>query len=516
MTLKTKSTLVSVISSVFFVVMIMLVLYRVLIVRFQEIENQRVERNIRRISAIIEDNFNQINTKLSDWSNWDDTYKYLTDRNDEYIKSNLPVSTFEGIGIDVALFIDKEEKIVRELDTTKNISVSEVIPPSDMSKYFASGSALLKIGQDGSSNQGIIKIDSGVLLFVVRNVYKSIGYGESNGKIVFGKYLNQNIVNSMKDLTQFDAGMSFWDDEKIPTDYQEMKYEYERNGKKSLVKVLSNEIISGYLVLEDVFGKPAVIVRSDIGRDIVLQGKESLKILAVLLLISGVVIALSNVLLINGVVLKKILTMSSDVDKLGTGNDSTKRLKITGTSDEVDRLRGEINLMLDSLDKERQKGDSLLDLINALVVMLNRDGEVLMINKRGLEILGYSRDEVVGKNWLHTFIPMESMKEVEDRFGKIVSGDINANELVENEVLSKGNKVLLISWHNSVIKDEEGKVVSTLSLGDDITLQKEEEIKKEEYGKELERLNGAMVGRELRMIEMKNEINRLKTKVKKI
>jgi PAS domain S-box-containing protein len=513
MTLKTKSTLVSLISSLFFVVMIMFVLYRVLIVSFQEIENQRVERNIRRISAIVVDRFSQLNLKLSDWTVWDDTYFYLSDRNQKYVDNNLSIESFETIGVDEALFIDKNGILVNQI-RVGNTYVAGVL--NDVNKYFTPGSGLLKVNKESGYNSGILKTNEGILLFVVKDVFMSDGSGEPNGVVVFGRFFDKKLIDAMKDMTQFEAEMYLWDDKNVTSDYQEMKYEYEKNGKKSLVKVLNNNIISGYLVLEDVFGKPAVIVRSDIGRDIVLQGKESLKVLGILLLVAGIVISLSNVLLINGVVLKKILSMSSDVDKLGTSNDSTKRLKITGTSDEVDRLRGEINLMLDSLDKERQKGESLLDLINALVVMLNRDGNVVMINKRGLEMLGYSREEVMGKNWLHTFVPIESMKEVEERFEKIIEGNIKENEIHENGVLTKGNKILLISWHNSVIKDENGRVVSTLSLGDDITLQKEEEIKKEEYGKELERLNGAMVGRELRMIEMKNEINRLRKKVKKI
>jgi PAS domain S-box-containing protein len=488
-----------------------LIVYRVIMVNFQDIENQRVERNIRRVSAIIDDRLSQLSLKLTDWTNWDDTYKFMSDENIEYQISNLPVNAFEGIGVDQTLFINKNEEIIWTVDVLKNLSSKEVDLSNEMNQYFASGSALLKIDKEIGLNQGILKTKEGLILFVVREVFHSGGEGESNGKMVFGKYLDKEILNSMKDLTQFEAQIYFWDDPKIPADYLSIKNGY-RNGEKELVKILDDQTISGYQVIEDVYGKEQAIIRSDINRDIVLRGKSSMILLIYLLIFTGILTVIINYLLVSRLILKKILLAIRDVGNLGRPGFEFKRLEAGHGVDEVDKLRVGINEMIDSLEEEKQKGESLLDLINAVVVRLNAKGEVSMINKYGLKKLGYSEEEVLGKNWLDNFLSPESREKISGVVGALLKEEIEENKEVENEILTKDGKRLLISWHNTVIKDIEGKVTSILSVGDDITQKREEEEKKERYSQELERLNRVMVGRELKMVELKKEINNLKNK----
>ncbi|MFA5025367.1 MAG: CHASE4 domain-containing protein [Candidatus Shapirobacteria bacterium] len=506
MTLKHKSIIVLIAMAMFFVSALSLTIYQIMTVSFQKVENQRVERNIRRVEAVIDDRFSQLSSKLSDWSSWDDTYKYIEDNNEEYVTSNLIEESFASIGVDEVLFINKNGILVNQIGVGKTY-VSGIV--NEVSQNFASGSALLEVDLETGINKGIIAVDKLLLLYVTREILKTDGSGDPNGYLVFGRYFDQSLMNSMKNLTQFEAKLSLWNDINLSADYQEMKNIYINNGKKSLVKILDNKTISGYVVIEDVFSKPVAIVRSDIGRDIALQGKEGMRLLVGILMLSGLIIVIIDYILLINVVLKKILLMAADVDNLRK-SPSTKRLKVGKRIDEVDVLREEINEMLISIETEKHKGESLIDLVNSIVVMLDISGEIKMMNKKGLEILGYKNEEVIGKNWFQTFIPPENRGEVFNFFTNLTEVNLAPNSETENEVLTKDNRKLLIFWHNAVIKDEDGRIVSILALGEDITLKKEEEKRKEEYGKELERLNAAMVGRELKMIELKNEIERLK------
>ena len=121
------------------------------------------------------------------------------------------------------------------------------------------------------------------------------------------------------------------------------------------------------------------------------------------------------------------------------------------------------------------------------MIVLNRDQRVALINQKGCEILGLREKEIVGKKWFDHFIPAENREKTKEAFNEIMLGQIEPFEYYENPVVTREGKRRLIAWHNSLIKDESGKIIGTLSSGEDITDRKqaEEDIKK--LNKELPR-----------------------------
>lgn len=508
MTLKQKSIFVSLTTTIAFLIIVVAVVYWFVTVQFQQVENQRVERNIRRIQAIIDDRFVQMNAKLVDWALWDDTYFYLQDNNKKYEESNLIPESFGNIDIDEVLFIDKKGALVNSVLVNQNPD-EELNFPDDLYLNFASGSALAKVDNKQKYNHGLIKTDDGLLMYVLRDVYRSDASGESGGKLVFARYLDVKILNSVKELTQFEAKIYLWNDPLIPSDYLTIKENYLQKNNQDLIKILDKNIISGYLVIEDVFGKPQAIIRGDIERDIAKQGLSAITLLAALLVSLGIILSGLNYYLLTVIVLRKVTLIANDVYNLGKTDSPLKRLEVGKTADEIDTLRAEINNMIDSLRTEKQMGKSLVDLVNAFIINIGSDGKIITINQKGADLLGYPKEEIIGQDWVKTFIPESARPTVSQVFNDLVSGKIEGNAHLENEILTKDKSIILISWHNTTIKDNSGKVVSTLSLGEDITKEKEETSKKEAYSNDLEKLNATMVNRELKMIELKKEIGRL-------
>jgi diguanylate cyclase (GGDEF)-like protein/PAS domain S-box-containing protein len=110
-----------------------------------------------------------------------------------------------------------------------------------------------------------------------------------------------------------------------------------------------------------------------------------------------------------------------------------------------------------------------LDIAAMIIVVLDKKGRVVMINKRGRELLGYKNKEIIGKNWFEHFIPKKISKELKSNFKKYITGKYRFPEQFENEVLTSSGQERIISWKNTVIKDDEGNITSFLSSGEDIT-----------------------------------------------
>jgi two-component system cell cycle sensor histidine kinase/response regulator CckA len=136
------------------------------------------------------------------------------------------------------------------------------------------------------------------------------------------------------------------------------------------------------------------------------------------------------------------------------------------------------------VETEKERAEEYLEAAGPIVVILNKDGVVRRINKRGSEILNYNKEEIEGKNWFENFIPERSRKNVRDVFEKIISGDIEALGNAENPVLVGGGGEKIILWHNNILKNEKGKIVDVISSGIDITERKEVQKRLRESEKE--------------------------------
>ncbi|MEF8799071.1 MAG: PAS domain-containing protein [Candidatus Bipolaricaulota bacterium] len=58
----------------------------------------------------------------------------------------------------------------------------------------------------------------------------------------------------------------------------------------------------------------------------------------------------------------------------------------------------------DHYDVELEK---YLDLVEFIILVLDREGKVLLANRRAQEVLGYDEGKLIGLNWFENFVPDE-------------------------------------------------------------------------------------------------------------
>jgi len=135
-----------------------------------------------------------------------------------------------------------------------------------------------------------------------------------------------------------------------------------------------------------------------------------------------------------------------------------------------------------ALRQERDKAQRYLDVAGVMLVAIDAEQRVGLINKKGCDILGYKEDEIVARNWFDNFIPERIREEVREVFKKVIQSEADAPEYYENPVLTKSGDERLIAWYNTVLRDEKGSVIATLSSGEDITERRkaEEELQASE------------------------------------
>ncbi len=127
------------------------------------------------------------------------------------------------------------------------------------------------------------------------------------------------------------------------------------------------------------------------------------------------------------------------------------------------------------LKHEKDRAQQYLDLAGTMILALDKKGNVALMNRTGCKILGYQESEILGRNWFDDFLITEDVDRLKIVFDRIVSGDEKLFEYVENYVLCKNGEKSLIAWHNSILQDENGNIIGTLSSGEDITDRRRDE-----------------------------------------
>lgn len=121
---------------------------------------------------------------------------------------------------------------------------------------------------------------------------------------------------------------------------------------------------------------------------------------------------------------------------------------------------------------ERNTAQIYFDMANVILLSLSRKGTVKAINKKGCEILGLAREDIIGKDWFSSFLPKSERKEVKGVHKKNITGDIAEVSQHTNRIVTAQGEERIVSWHNSFLKDAEGVLIYVLSAGTDITEQK--------------------------------------------
>lgn len=105
------------------------------------------------------------------------------------------------------------------------------------------------------------------------------------------------------------------------------------------------------------------------------------------------------------------------------------------------------------------------------MIAISIDGVVVDVNKKACKILGYSSDEMKGKNLFENFVPTPKKAEAKRMFQDALSGNLRHLHL-EYPLTTKQGEERTFNFHNLLASDEKGKTIGMLSSADDVTERK--------------------------------------------
>jgi PAS domain S-box-containing protein len=152
----------------------------------------------------------------------------------------------------------------------------------------------------------------------------------------------------------------------------------------------------------------------------------------------------------------------------------------------------------------KKQSETLFNLIPSAVFTVDRDKKITGWNKAAEKITGFSAEEIIGhKCSKFTLSPCEEKCGLLDE--KVKKPIYGKECIIKNK---KGEKIK-ISKNVGTLRDENGKFIGGIESFEDLSEIKKVQKKLEEKIQELKKMNDLMIGREEKMIELKEKIKKL-------
>jgi PAS domain S-box-containing protein len=145
--------------------------------------------------------------------------------------------------------------------------------------------------------------------------------------------------------------------------------------------------------------------------------------------------------------------------------DTGQAVMMMGTVQDItDRVMAEKQLR-----DERDIAKKYLELADTMILALDTSFNVTMINRKGCEILGFEEDEVIGKNWIKSFIPKSDRREAEKHLQSLLTSNGSISPCCSFRLLSKSGDKRPVLCHDTVLFDDNGQVTTILCSAQFIT-----------------------------------------------
>lgn len=133
--------------------------------------------------------------------------------------------------------------------------------------------------------------------------------------------------------------------------------------------------------------------------------------------------------------------------------------------------------------QERDLAETLLDTLHAIVLVLDPGGRIVRFNRYMENLSGYRQEEIRGRDWFSVFLPESDRERMRTFFDSVLANAAISRQTV-SQIIAKHGERHEVEWHYAVLRDDNGRTISILSTGHDITAR--ERMRKElEYSNEM-------------------------------
>jgi len=340
-----------------------------------------------------------------------------------------------------------------------------------------------------------------------RPILTSEREGPIRGTLIMGRFLNSAEISRLGETTELTLSVHPPGDSNTPPIFKNALSSPPAEPPINVFPV-NQDLVAGYTLINDIYGKPGLLLKVELPRSIYKQGQASILYFVVSLLAAGLVFGLINLLLLEKTVLSRLARLNDSVSAIGSRSDHTARVQVTGR-DELSSLGEAVNGMLEALDLSRRElgvsEERYRDLVENspdLIFSLNSKGEVTSISQWGWEYFEFnSATEFLGKHYSE-FIHPDNRAMAAKTLQRLIFVHRKIDKGLSFKMVKKSGKTILAELNSSLLYDEHGNYEGMFGTIRDVTERKRAEEKLKLSEQRLEALLGLNQMKESALVDI--------------
>lgn len=325
----------------------------VLMPGFRQLESQQAEENRIRAVNALKENVSSLSELLYTWSNWNDLYNFMDDRNQAFQDSNFVVENFISLNMSFVSIRDKDCEPVFNVSLQEG--ATEFGPfPEELNQLLHPHCRFFNTIKDKdtlSQRSGVVRVGGKNYILAWRPIMHTNDMGPPNGSILFVKPISEKVQQDMNKRTRLNIALRTIGDSKNPAELKAFESKEIVDESHHMMEERSENSVAVWTLLPAFNGKPLLYQEVTMNRDLLRAGRVTTLKLLVTLSIVCLLIILSAFLALEVRILSRLKTLVLHLTNLQKGGlDLSKKAPVKG-KDELDAVAKGLNGLVDHLNE---------------------------------------------------------------------------------------------------------------------------------------------------------------------
>ncbi len=381
----------------------------------ESLEVNEGRKDLKRAVMALNRELEHLSLFCYDWAEWDDSYRFIKDRNQAFIDSNLVENTFLHNRLALLFFIDKTRRVV--WGRCYSGELEEFIAVEEFSEQkWSSDHPLLHHRYNDCSIKGYLKTSDGVMSLVARPIVPTSGVGEIRGTLVMGRLLCDKCVETMRERTQVDIEIWPMDCDVLPQNACLAKDHLTH--KKPTFFVSDRDWLYGYSSFDDIYHRPALLLRTKAWRTICKKSTEGILVEMFSSLLAAALVVLLITYFLHLSISRPLALFAGAIAGIRSSGEM-KQFEVHSSGDEIGHLQREFNEMIRRLHEDAEEKclvesflrvseanlSAVLDAAPDGILTLDAKGSIKTANPAAERMFGYKKGTMLNKTILTLSVP---------------------------------------------------------------------------------------------------------------